>query len=180
MVTLLISWPLAEARPTLLDAWNAYWKLPILADFSDKLEMRRFHTRETELDRLPAKKNSKAYARITFRPSNYDYPTFEFTPPMNDWRGYEHLVFDLTVVGEPLDVTITVFDWLRKKNGYEERFEQTWHLPSGRQLWKLDLATMVKGPKTMPLDLSQIRWVQLYMTKPAMPRTILIHRIYLQ
>lgn len=160
----LLAWPVVDAGPIILDAWNAHRQFPVLADFTTPYEFMRFERKKGASDANRRDGTGRFYFRdfIVLRGDIYDrYPGVDFLPPCNDWRGYRNLVIEFDAIGAP-QFSLVVKDF-RKANGYTERFNRDdIKFEGGRQRLVVALKDVEKGPKAISLDLSQIQVVQIF------------------
>src|SRR5437588_236375 len=74
-VVALVAWPLADAGPYRLAAFEAYRGFPTLADFATERQLLRWHPTQADLERRPdADSPVGASARLRLLPGPEKYP----------------------------------------------------------------------------------------------------------
>jgi hypothetical protein len=176
-VAALIAWPLYDAVPYLIDAWEGSRDFPVLAQFRTERELLRWQWRQAEMTRIPAAEGGAA--RVTFLPGPESYPYAALRPIRRDLRGYREVCFSLTVPGESLELVIS----LRSGSGDPDattHYQEPRRLSRGPHVIRLDLAEVAPKANPRPLDLDDLWIIQLFLEHPQQARTIELHRVWVE
>jgi hypothetical protein len=169
----LLGWPVAEVGPFVADAVEGHRAFPVLADFSTRRELLRWHCVQATLSPDPEG------ARLDLLPGPGEYSSGEMSPAVADFRGYRWLCCEFRVVGDPLELVISVRTRAREAGGTTHaQVDQSY--PEGRRVVRLDLAAMAARARPEPLDLSDVRSVQFFVVRAREARTVLLSRIWLE
>jgi hypothetical protein len=176
----LVAWPVAEAAPWLLDAYDGYRSFPTLADFSTARQLLRWDCQQAALTREPDVNQPSGWsARLEFRPGPEKYPAAILQPIVRDWSQHSQLCCSFTVVEEPLLLVISIRggrDASGQSNHYQ--FEETYAVGAHRVC--VDLATIARKAGPHPLDLSDIRYFQMFIYRTDRSRNVVLHRVWLE
>jgi hypothetical protein len=179
-VVVLLAWPVADAAPWLLDAADGFRSFPTLADFGTARQLLRWDCQQSTLTRVPDGDQPSGWsARLDFRPGPERYPSAVLQPIGRDWSQHGRLGCSFTVAGEPLLLVISI----RGGRGASGRtshyqFEKTYAV--GTHQVGVDLATVARQARPDPLDLSDIRFFQLFIYRTDRSRTMYLHRVWLE
>lgn len=171
--------PLAAA---LSDEGIARLQFPVLCDFETPFEIDRWDGggARFSVDRSVAR-HGKASLRVEMDTSPYSGVALVYFP--RDWRGYRFLILDaLNPSQEEIDITCRIHD-LRHEEGeqrYEDRYNNTFHLRSGWNHFRINLEEVARAPAGRILDLGTIRVVGIFATRLPTPRTIFLDHIRLE
>jgi hypothetical protein len=175
----LVAWPVVEVVPYLADAVEAHQAFPVLAGFETDRELLRWECRQAELTRIPYRPGGWV-GRLDLFPGPHDYPSAALRPVVGDFRGYRSLCCGFRVVGDPLELVISV------RSGTPDRHRTT-HAQVGRtyaagdHVVRLDLAALVAAAEEPdPLDLSDVRYVQFFAVRPTATRTVFLLLVWLE
>src|SRR5437016_4509236 len=81
LVLVLLAWPVVDAAPRLLDAWEGYEAFPVLADFATSRQELRWECRQAVLTRVPDAAQASGWGgHLEFLPGDEDYPGAELQP----------------------------------------------------------------------------------------------------
>jgi VanZ family protein len=175
----LLAWPVADAAPRLLDAWEGYRELPTLADFATERQLLRWEWNQANLERVPDPQEPSGWsARLQLLPGPRLYPAAGLEPICRDWRGYHRVCCSFTVTERPLVVVISVRGQAAAGGSPHYQFEDEY--PPGRHVVCADLATVARAAKPRPVDLAQVCYFQVFIYRPKSPRTIYLHRVWLE
>ena len=100
-------------------------------------------------------------------------------PVVCDFTGYRWLCYEFRVIGAPLDLVTSIRTGTADPN-------QTTHTdverrsPEGTHIGRFDLAVMVTRGRPQQLDLSDIRFVTLFVVRPQESRAIVLTRVWLE
>jgi hypothetical protein len=180
-VMALVAWPVADAGPWLLDAWEGARAFPTLADFATDRQLLRWSTHQGELRRVPDPQQASGFsARIELLPGPEAYSAAGMNPIVRDWRGQRRVGFSFTVVGEPLLLVFSVRarDAAGRSSNYQDPNEKTY--PPGDHTVRIDLEHAAPRAQPGPLNLADVRRVVIFTYAPGRTRTITIHRIWLE
>jgi hypothetical protein len=178
-VVALLTWPLAETGPTLLDAYEGYRAFPTLAAFQTSRELGRWECAQAVL-RLaedPAQPGAPA-GRLVLLPGPEKYPGAELEPVVRDWRGYRRVCCAFAVEGGPLPVVFSLRT--EGRQGHTNHYQVGKLYGAGEQTLCLDLATAVPAGHPDPLDLSDVRNFHVFIRRPEHPRVLWLHRVWLE
>lgn len=166
-------WPVVEITPYVADTVEGARSFPTLADFSTEHEMLRWECEQATLAR------DEGGARLELAPGPGDFSYAALRPVVGDFRGYRRLCCEFRAVDGPAELFVSVRTGTGGPNG-------TTHAQVGRRyeagghLVRLDLAALREGARPRPLDLSDVRYVQLFAYKLPQPRTIVLSRVWLE
>jgi hypothetical protein len=173
-----VIWPLMRAEPILSDAMTGFSDFNALAAFSTEGEMIRWETNQAELERERGP-DGLWLGRVTFLPSEGDYSTVTLTPVVHNLYGYRLVCVSFTLEDEPIDLVLSVRGGPTEKN-HTNHYQVAKTFPPGTHTMELSLIAATKFAKPHDLELSEVYFVQLFMVRPAAPRTIRIHRVWVE
>jgi VanZ family protein len=175
----LLAWPVADAAPRLLDAYEASQAFPTLADFATARQRLRWKCRQAVLERVPDPEQPSGWSgRLELRPGVKKYPTAVLTPVVRDWSGRHRLYCSFTVAEEPLVIVLSIRGRGADGETTHYQFEKTY--AAGAHTASVDLETVARRAFPTPLDLSEVRNAQLFIYRPDRPRTVYLHRVWLE
>jgi hypothetical protein len=176
----VLAWPVAEAAPRLLDAWEGYRSFPTLADFTTARQALRWECRQAVLTRAADPDRPGRWAGcLELLPGPEAYPGAVLVPVVVDWVGYERLCCAFTVEGEPLVVVVSVRGG-PDAEGRTSHYQFEREYKAGRHVVEVDLAGAARRARPGPLDLSHLRYVQLFIYRPEQARTLYLHEVWLE
>ncbi|HYT95358.1 MAG TPA: hypothetical protein VEL76_41955 [Gemmataceae bacterium] len=180
-IVALVAWPVADAAPWLLDAWEGWRAFPTVADFATERQLLRWRCNEqATLQRIPdPEQPSGALAQLDFLPGSKPYSGVEMEPIVRDWRGQRHLCCSFTVAGEP--PLIVVFS-IRGYNAQEptSNFQEEKTYAAGTHVVRINLEAAAPRARNGPLNLAHIRRLVVFTYAPDRPRTVVLHRVWLE
>lgn len=180
LVAALLAWPVLDSGPWLLDAHEGYRAFPILASFQTPREIRRWGWRQAQMERIADPADGGVWVgRIDFLPGSDPFPTAGMDPITRDFRGYASLLCSFEVVGDPLQLIVSVRGGPLDE-GHTRHVQFSHRFEGGAHILKLALADLTNPPQGPPLDLGEIHTIQFYVIRPTELRTILIRRIWLE
>ncbi|MBA4065973.1 MAG: hypothetical protein C0501_20090 [Isosphaera sp.] len=168
-----VAWPVVEAGPYLADTVDGRDAFPVLADFTTDRQFRRWVCDQATLTR------QGAAARLELLPGPEDYPGAALRPVVPDFRGHRWLCCSFEVVGVPLELVFSVRSGVPGAAG-TTHVQAEAEYAGGRHVVRLDLAALAARARPAPLDLSDVRYVQLFVLRPAEPRTVVVYRVWLE
>jgi hypothetical protein len=168
-----VAWPVAEAAPYLADTFDGREAFPVLADFSTDREFRRWVGDQAELTR------AGAGLRLDLLPGPEPYSSGALRPVVPDFRGYRWLYCSFEVVGGPLELVFSVRSSVPGRDGTTHAQAEA-EYAGGRHIVRLDLAALAARARPAPLDLSDVRYVQLFILRPTEMRTVVVSRVWLE
>jgi hypothetical protein len=118
-------------------------------------------------------------ARLEFRPGPEDYPGASLEHVVRDWSGYRRLCWSFTVEGGPLTLSFSMRG-RPKDGGSANHYDTERTFPPGEHRAEVDLATAAEKARPGRLDLSEVWRSLVFMVRPAAPRTITLHRVWLE
>lgn len=166
----LVAWPAVESGPVLLDAAEGYADFPTLASFRTGRELRRWELRQATLTRA---------GRLELLPGPEAYPSATLHPIVGDFTGYRWLCVSFAVEGGPLELVASVRDG-PERDGHTTHSQAGGTYPPGEHTLRLDLPALAARAKPDPLDLADVRAVQLFTVRPAEVRVVVLRRIWLE
>jgi hypothetical protein len=173
-LVLILAWPVADALPWLLDAWEGYQAFPTLADFGTARQELRWGRKQASLHREADPRQASGWSgRLELFPGPLRYPSASLKPVLRDWSAYRQVACSFTVVGEPLVLVISI-----RGSSTHHQFEKVY--PPGEHTVRADLAEVARRARPEPLDLTDVRHFQVFTYRPEQPRTVYLHRIWLE
>jgi hypothetical protein len=175
----LLAWPLADAGPRLLDAFEGYRDFPTLADFATERQLLRWECAQADLQRVPAPEGGPGWSgRLTMLPGPREFPGAYLEPLRRDWRGWRRLCCSFTVHDEPLLLVFSFRGHDRKGTYTHHQFEKRYAV--GEHTVCAELEEVARRARPTPLDLSDVEHLQLFIYRPRRADTISLHRIWLE
>jgi hypothetical protein len=176
----LLAWPLADAGPRLLDAYEGYRAFPMLADFATERQLLRWESNQATLERVPGPEGVSGWSgRLTLRPGPRLYPGAALEPIVHDWSRRRRLCCSFTVHDRPLELVLSV-------RGHDLRGEYT-HYQTPEKVYAvgphtvcLELGKVAGAARPTALDLTDVRHFQVFIHRPREARTLSLHRIWLE
>jgi hypothetical protein len=170
----LLAWPVADAAPRLLDAWEGRRDFPTLADFATRRQLLRWQGQQATLTRVADPTGEGGWVgRVEFLPGPSPYPGAALEPVERDWARYSRLCWSFAVEGRPLTLVFSV----RGQGGHYQT-EKTFG--PGEHVFELDLALAAERSRPGPLDLSDVRLAQVFIVRPKAPRIVYLRRVWLE
>jgi hypothetical protein len=172
VVVALIAWPVLDAAPHLIDAAEGYRDFPALASFKTDRELARWVPWQATFAR------EGDSARLVMHPGPETYPCASLRPVKRDFRGHRWLCAEFTTEGEPYELYLSMRTGTAA--GGTTHVDVGRVFPPGRHRVRLDLDAI--GPKAdpVPLELDDVRYVPFFVIRPAVPRAVVIHRVWLE
>jgi hypothetical protein len=178
-IVALVAWPVADAVPLLLDAYEGFRDYPTLADFANDRQMLRWECVQAELLRVPDPEQPSGWsARLDLFPGPKQYPTALLEPVVRDWSGRRRLCCAFTVADEPLLLVVSVRGRDAAGESTHYQFEKTYAV--GPHTVRVDLDTVARRALPTALDLSDVYCFQVFIYRPIRPRTVTLHRVWLE
>lgn len=151
------------------------WQYPVLLNFDYRLERIRL-TGNAEIGFQ--QHQGKQGAKIRF--GNQQYSGFTVTKIPSDWSKQQQLVIELdNLETTPIALTCRIHD-TEHNQAYDDRFNQSWTLPSGEQRLEIAITDIAKAAKNRTLDVSQIAGFGCFTIKAAKQPTLFLQSIYLR
>jgi hypothetical protein len=172
LLVALLTWPIADCGPYLLDAAEGHAAYPTLADFATERQLLRWRCQQSELTR-----QGDGAARLDLLPGPESYPGATLRPIVRDWSGRRRVCCTFTVIDRPLVVVCSLRSGPAHSSTHYQ-FEKSY--PPGEHHICADLATVAPLARPEPLDLTRVEAFQLFTYRPAEPRTILLHRVWVE
>ena len=173
-----VLWPLAHAEPVLSDAMEGFHDFNTLASFSNEGEMMRWETNQAELER-ELQPDGLWAGRVTFLPGDAAYSSVMLTPVVNDLHGYRKMCVSFTLEGEPLDLALSIRGG-PIEGKHTNHYQVGQSFPPGSHTMRLSLDAAYKFGKPHGIDPSEVYFVQLFVVRPTVARTIRIHRVWVE
>jgi VanZ family protein len=175
----LLAWPVADAAPRLLDAYDGYRAFPTLANFGSARQMVRWECSQAELERVPDPGQPSGWSgRLEMRPGPRKYPGAVLEPIPRDWSGNRRICCSFTVTDRPLVVVVSIRGRDANDQSTHYQFEQE-YAPGPHTVWRA-LDTVAREAAPRPLDLSAVRSFQVFIYRKDAPRTVYLHRVWLE
>ena len=172
----LTVWPVVEVVPYLADTVEGRRALPVLADFATDRQMRRWQRDQATIARIAG--DGKQGARVEFVPGPGTFSWVLLRPVTSDVRGYGRLNCAIRVLDEPVGLVVSVRTGRDGAKGSAHAQVGRVYAP-GEHVIELDLPALVAQGDPVPLDLSDVLYVQFFVVRITSPRTIEISRIWL-
>ena len=178
----VLAWPVLECGPFLLDAVEASWSFPTLADFGSDRQMLRWQSQQAVLTRQADPGQASGHsAQLVLLPGPEEYPGVTMDTIVRDWTGWRRLCCTFRVVGESLVVVCSLRGRSVQGDIVHYQFEKN-YLPGEHQAfswnWPRGFAPSRFRPE--PLDLRAIHYFQVFIYRPKTARTLWLHRIWLE
>ena len=171
LVALLVLAPVVRAWPALADGHRAYVQFPALLDPSVVPSPLR-----ARIYRADASATA-AGLRLAFRPGT-GYAGMELRTVVTDWTGYGTLTLDLSLP-EPLRLNLVIPDY-REAKEHGDRFNASRSFAAGEHRWTIPLADVAAAPRTTPLDLAQVRFLNLFVGPDGGGRSLTLKSVTLR
>jgi len=154
-----------------VDTWNMEMNFPLLSSFESPLEMSRWSSKESTMKRILLHATDSAYA-LKVNLNSGIYPGISLDYLDNDWRGYNHLSFDVFVEGTlPLKLSIRIND--RKHNEeFMDRYNESFLLKAGHNHISVGLSEVRRSPMGRLMDMANITVLCMFSYNLKDPRTI--------
>lgn len=156
-------------------------QFPILCDFSTPFELSRWHADAAAIRLADKNRAGRQYLDAAFRPAPYSTISLKYF--YRDWRGYGHIVFDLTNPERTdLRLKLRMHDHLHKRHhfAFNDRFNRTLTLKPGRQLVSIALVDVLNAPATRKMDLRHMADISLFTIHSRSYHHLYLHKIYLE
>jgi hypothetical protein len=176
----LAAWPVIDVAPGLLDAAEGYSVFPVLADFRTPRELARWECQQAVLTRVPDPADPGRWAgRLDLLPGPHPYPSGILTPVTGDFREYRRLCCEFEVEGGPAAVVLSVRTGAGRE-GATTHYQVGRVYAPGPHTVRIDLSAVAPLGEEGPLDLSDVRAVQLFAVRLAEPRALVVRRVWLE
>ncbi len=165
-------WPAIEIAPYIADTVEGRRAFPVIAGFTTNHEMRRWQCQQATFTR------TEGGARLEFFPGANDFSYAAMRPAVADWSRYRWVNCEFRAL-EPLEMVISV----RTRSSEPNR---TTHSQVGRiyttgeHTIRLDLHALREKGRRGPLDLTDVRYYQLFVYRIKQPTTVVVSRIWLE
>ena len=180
LVISLLTWPMIDAGPVLLDAQRAYRSFPMLAEFRGRSETRRWYMGRCQLRQVRLKSLDEAWAgRLTVEADGTNDADVILFPVVGDWSGYRHLHCEFSLTDEPATILLSVRDG-RRVAPPQERFDLRQHYNIGNHQVTIDLEALARGDEYAPIDLTRVQSFHFVVQNMRASQSVLIHRVYLK
>ncbi len=176
----LLLWPVAEALPRLLDAYEGYQSLPTLADFQTERQLLRWHCQQSVLIRVPDPKRPGHWlGQLDLLPGLTPYPGAMLSVLNYDWRSYQRLCWSFSCEETFAPLVFSVRSGRDEQNrSNHAQVECTF--VAGSHVVKLDLSGLAQQGHDGPLDLSNIRSVQIFSLDLKRAKCVHLQRVWLE
>lgn len=175
----VLAWPVVDAGPLLTDAYEGCRDFPTLADFATERQLLRWNTSQAHLECVPdPEAESGASARLDFLPGLSRYPYAMLSPVVRDWSDRRSLYCSFTVLDGPLHLVLSVRGQTAEGRPTHYQFERTY--APGRHIVEVDLDDAARRAQGGVLDLTTVSCVQLFIYREHAPRTMRLHRVWLE
>jgi hypothetical protein len=182
IIAALLVWPVLDCGPSLLDAYEGYQALPLLADFDTPRQMLRWECNQSRLRRVPdPDEPGRWIGRLTFRPGPLEHPSAVLHPVTPDWSGHCRVCCEFTVHEGPLRIVISIREG-RNEKGDSSHFQFEKLYAPGRHVAYAELAMASRKSHFGSLDLTNMLSVQFFTYRRDLDRdrTIDVHRVWLE
>ena len=168
----LVAWPVVEIAPYVADTVEGVRAFPVLADCSTDRELLRWQCEQATLTR------DADGARLDLLAGPDVFPRAALRLAVSDFRGYRRLCCAFRVVGEPVDLVISVRTGA--EGGGSTHAQVGRRYEDGDHVVRLDLAALSARARPRPLDLADVRYLQFFTVRPPATRTVVLNRIWLE
>jgi hypothetical protein len=176
----LVAAACAGPAPRLIDAAEGFADFPTLADFRTPRQMHRWRCEQAELVRVPDPDHPGRFVgRLTFRPGPADYPGAMLEHIVRDAGDHRRLCWSFTVEGEPLTLVFSLRGG-PDAAGVTSHYQVGHTFGPGTHRAEIDLALAAARARPDPLDHADLWWSQVFVDRPARPRVIYLHRVWLE
>lgn len=124
-----------------------------------------------------APRESEEVARITFERANY--PALILQEPVANWSQYAWLEFEIELPAGPAPGLFLRVDDAHHDDDYTDRFNRRVPLEVGRNVVRIPLEEVRRGPVDRPLDLERIAAVVFFVHPSPAPSTLILRRVRL-
>lgn len=169
----LVAWPVAEVAPYLVDTADGWSAFPVLADFRTEREGRRW-----VFDQATVARDGGA-GRVVLHPGPEPYSAVALRPVVQDFRGHRWLCWEVRVHDRPVTLVVSVRSGAGREVG-TTHVQVERRLAVGDQVVRLDLSDLGPKARPVPLDLAEIREVQLFAVRTPEPVTLDVTRVWLE
>lgn len=175
-IAILAGFPAWAAYPTLRGAWGALAVFPRLTDFSDPYQIFQWQPYQAEAKLV--RDGDRPALRVKLADGPARYSGVEFRPVMRDWTGWRRLCIEIAAARD-VQLFLSLRD-SRAESEYHDRFNWSGRIgPEGSTI-QIDLARVAAAPRGPPLDLSAVRFLNLYIPTPKADCVIWIRNIRLE
>jgi hypothetical protein len=178
IVLVAVPWSIWSA---LADEFFIQRQFPVLCDFSTPFEMSRWHANTATMHLQKGQGPAQRYLAIEFRPAIYSTISLQYF--FRDWRGYKHIVLDVTNPDTAdLKVILRMHDRLHKQHHYalNDRFNRALDIKPGRQHIVIALADVEYAPVSRRMDLQHMEDLSIFTMQSKSIHYLYIHKIYLE
>jgi hypothetical protein len=179
-IAALLAWPVANALPYLLDAYEGWQSFPTLADFQTAGQALRWDCQQARLERVADPvRPGKWRGRLDLFPGPEDYPGAALKPILQDFTGHRRLYWSLTTE----DPAVTLVFSIRSRGGQaapSNHYQFARRFAPGAHRVSVDLSAFVSLAQPEPLDLSRIMLVQVFVVRPERATIVFLERIWLE
>jgi hypothetical protein len=164
----LLAWPVLDAAPPVLDAYEGTRAFPTLADYGRPRELLRWHCRQAGLARVPDPSHPDSWAgRLDFFPGPGPHTSGAIRPVVRDFSAYRRLCCAFRVGEGPPQLVVSV------RSGRGSRCETHYQVqrlyPAGEHSVRFDLAAVAPKAGPRPPDLPGVEVVQFFVYSPEGP-----------
>ncbi len=137
-------------------------RFPELGDFSTRTTL-PFWQPESETKSTAVQLRATASAAEASPPEFWlkletppgNYRSVHYLPTVQDWSGYQFLVFSTENPGDPFELGLRVDD--AASSGHDDRYNGSLRVPTGKETFRIPLRLIEAGPQDRSLDLSQVQ-----------------------
>lgn len=171
--------PLKESGPILVDAAEAHLRFPVLADFSTERQMNGWRPYSANMNRVRDPLDSGFWSvKLELLPSA-TYSGVQFFPQINNWSSKREFCFEIVVLGNPVELTLTIKDF-RRKFTYADRFNDARVYEKGRNIVRIPLDEIRNAATPEPVDVSQIQAINLFANRLESKAYVFLTGIWLE
>ncbi|QDU24194.1 hypothetical protein [Urbifossiella limnaea] len=169
----LLVWPVAEVAPYLADTVDGRSTFPTLADFRTEREVRRWVCDQAAVTR------DGGAGRVILLPGPEPYSSAALRPVVPDFRGHRWLCWAFRVGDRPVTLVVSVRSGAGRGAGTTHVQVERQFL-AGDHVLRLDLGDLAPQTRPAPLDLADVRYVQLFVVRTPEPVTLDVSRVWLE
>ncbi len=163
---------------TLWDMYQASRQFPMLSDFENRLQHKRWSN--GRIDQSVSRQGDSSL-RVNLD-AGQQYPGTTLTHSFGDWRGYSALSLSIyNPDPDPLRINISIRDQEHRMNrrGFGDRFDRTFEIIQGWNDLLIPMTDIKNAPKERTLDLDQLTSVVIFTMNLSRPRTIYVDNVRL-
>jgi hypothetical protein len=177
-VLIAVPWSIWSA---LADEFFIRQQFPVLTDFSTPFEMSRWHANTAKIHLQKNGGPEPPFLAVDFQPATYSTVTLKYF--YRDWRGYKHIILDMTnPESTDLNVILRIHDRLHEQHQYalNDRFNRALLIKPGRQRIVIAIDDIKNAPVSRKMDMQHIEELSIFTMRSRTYHHLSIYKIYLE